>query len=377
MKRRQFLHAAGMVTASLGAALAGTGASRAQTAAEGAPGKAEPKPVVWRLVSDFPEALDTPRAGVEALANTLTAITDGAFTVNAASQPQKTQKQPASALDAVREGKAEIAYTSTAFYADRDPVFGVGGGMPFGPNARQFSAWLLDRGGLDLLNDAYRSHGVLALPGGNTGAITGGWFKQEIAGVEGLAGKRVGVTGTGAALLARFGALPQPIPPQDLAAALTAGRIDIAQWTGPHDDERLGLNKGAPFYYYPGWQGGLQFSFIIARDAWDALSAPHRAALTAAAARAHDTVQARYDALNAAAIRRLVALGTKLRPTPQAMMSQLYTANQALTAEIADTNPAFRTLSDSVKIFSTEAYLWWQVAEYTYDNFMIRVRAQD
>lgn len=380
MKRRQFLHAAGIATAGLSAPLGASLVARAQTTGAAPPDPprrdAAVKPVVWRLASDFPGALDTPRAGVETLAATLADITEGAFTVEVPQPPAKAPKQHAPALDAVRESNAEIAYTSTALYADRDPVFGIGGGLPFGPNARQLGAWLLHRGGLDLLNDSYRRHGVLALGGGNTGALTGGWFRSEIGGAHDFAGRRVAAIGLGGALLARFGALPQALFPHDLAAALAEQRIDIAQWTGPHEDERLGLHRSAPFYYYPGWQGGVQFSFLVRLEAWEALPGRHKAALIAAAARAHDVVQARYDALNAAAIRRLVATGTKLRPTPQSVLTQLHGATEALAGEIATDNAAFRAIYDSIRVFSAEAYLWWQVAEYTYDNFMIRVRAQ-
>lgn len=372
MKRRQFLHAAGLATAGLGGSLAAHAQSSQPT-----PPKREPdKPVVWRLASDFPTQLDTPRAGIDLLAATLADVSDGAFTIDLPPVGGKTPAQPVSALDAVREGNAEIAYTSTALYADRDPVFGIGGGLPFGPNSRQMNAWLLQRGGLDMLNDSYRQHGVKALAGGNTGALTGGWFKTEITSVQDFAGRRVGVIGLGGALLARFGALPQILFPQQIPTALAESRIDIAQWTGPHEDERLGLNRSAPFYYYPGWQGGIEFSFLVGLDAWNALPQRHRAALEAAAARARETVQARYDALNAAAIRRLVAAGTKLQPMPQSILTQLHAATEMMAGEIATGNAAFRAIYDSVRIFSAEAYLWWQVAEYTYDNFMIRARAQ-
>jgi TRAP-type mannitol/chloroaromatic compound transport system substrate-binding protein len=29
---------------------------------------------------------------------------------------------------------------------------------------------------------------------------------------------------------------------------------------------------------------------------------------------------------------------------------------------------------DSIQTFRNDEYLWWQVAEYTYDTFMIRTR---
>ena len=39
-------------------------------------------------------------------------------------------------------------------------------------------------------------------------------------------------------------------------------------------------------------------------------------------------------------------------------------------------NADFKTIFDSVKAFRNEGYLWNQVAEYTYDTFMIRNRTK-
>jgi len=39
-------------------------------------------------------------------------------------------------------------------------------------------------------------------------------------------------------------------------------------------------------------------------------------------------------------------------------------------------NPDFKKIYDSVRAFRNEEYLWFQVAEYAYDTFMIRSRAK-
>ncbi|MFC0217919.1 TRAP-type mannitol/chloroaromatic compound transport system substrate-binding protein [Pseudochelatococcus lubricantis] len=364
MKRRQFLRVGGLAAAA--------GAVAPALASAQTPDAKADTPVIWQLASDFPDALDIPRSGVETLASALADITDGAFRI----EPARDDKRKTPALDAAREGRVQIAYTTTALYVERDPVFAIGAGLPFGPNARQFNAWLLHQHGLDLLNDSYRPHGLRVLPGGNTGALTGGWFTKEIGSVADFAGLRVSVPGLGGPMLARFGALPQTLFPTDLAAAFQQSRLDVALWSGPHDDERLRLHKSAPFYYYPGWQGASQLSFLVNADAWNALAKPHQAALTAAAARTHDMVQAAYDARNSPAIKRLVAGGAKLKPMPQTVLTELLKATDSLAENLGASNAAFRTLYDSVRLFRTDTYLWWQVAEYTYDNFMIRARAQ-
>ncbi len=44
--------------------------------------------------------------------------------------------------------------------------------------------------------------------------------------------------------------------------------------------------------------------------------------------------------------------------------------------EVAEDNADFKKVWDVMLAFRNDQYLWWQVAEYTYDNFMIRSRTR-
>ena len=39
-------------------------------------------------------------------------------------------------------------------------------------------------------------------------------------------------------------------------------------------------------------------------------------------------------------------------------------------------NPDFKKVIDAMQAYRSDEYLWWQVAEYTYDSFMIRSRTR-
>ena len=47
-----------------------------------------------------------------------------------------------------------------------------------------------------------------------------------------------------------------------------------------------------------------------------------------------------------------------------------------MNAETSATNPDYKKVLDSMQAFRNDEYLWWQVAEYTYDSFMIRSRTR-
>jgi TRAP-type mannitol/chloroaromatic compound transport system substrate-binding protein len=51
-------------------------------------------------------------------------------------------------------------------------------------------------------------------------------------------------------------------------------------------------------------------------------------------------------------------------------------ASAETVAETAAANEDFRRIHDSINTFRRDQYLWWQVAEYSYDTFMIRSRTR-
>ena len=95
-----------------------------------------------------------------------------------------------------------------------------------------------------------------------------------------------------------------------------------------------------------------------------------------AAAYANTEVTAKYDARNPGALRKLLAGGTELKPFSQPIMEACLKASNEVNAETAATNADFKRALASMQAFRNEEYLWWQVAEYSYDTFMIRSRAR-
>src|SRR2546429_174859 len=181
-------------------------------------------------------------------------------------------------------------------------------------SAPALRAWLAYGGGLDLLNELYRPYNVYGVPFGNTTAQMGGWFRKEIKTAEDLRGLKFRVGGVAGLVLTRLGVVPQQIPPGDIYPALEKGTIDAAEWIGPYDDEKLGFLKVAPYYYYPGWWEGCANGFLYINSAKRAeLPKLYQNMVTVAAAQVAADLTAKYDARNAAAIKRLVAAGARPR----------------------------------------------------------------
>ena len=185
------------------------------------------------------------------------------------------------------------------------------------------------------------------------------------------------IGGFAGTVLAKLGVVAQQIAGGDIYPALEKGTIDGAEWVGPYDDEKLGFQKIAPYYYYPGWwegQGTIHFFFNL--DKWNALTPTYQSILRSAASRSSEWMIARYDAANPPALRRLLAGGTQLRAFSPAIMDACLKAALEVYAEVSAKNANFKKVWDSMLGFRNDQYLWWQVAEYSYDSYLIRNRTR-
>lgn len=360
MERRRFLKQAGAGIAA-GAALTPT--ARA----------AELPALKWRCASAFPKSLDTVYGGAETIARRVAEATGGRFQIQVFAAGEIVPGP--SVLDAVREATVEMGHAASYYFTGKDLAFAFDTCLPFGLNSRQQTAWMFEGGGLQLLRQFYADYKVVNIPSGNTGSQMGGWFRKEIKSVADLKGLKFRIAGIAGLILARLGVVPQQISGADIYPALEKGAIDAAEFVGPYDDQKLGFNRVAKYYYYPGWwEGSAQVSTYINARLWASLPREYQAILEDACAYAHAEMQAKYDARNPAALKQLVGGGTQLRPFPNDVMAACYKAAHELYEETAAANPAFRRIYEPWKKFREEQLQWFAVAENRYDNFMQSAR---
>jgi TRAP-type mannitol/chloroaromatic compound transport system substrate-binding protein len=362
MKRRDFIKSAGLGVAAAGVA---------------APAIAQSMPELkWRLTSSFPKSLDTLYGGAQVFVKAVAEASDNKFQI----QPFAAGEIiPAlQALDAATSATVEIAQSASYYFTGKDPAFAWGTAVPFGLNSRMQNAWVNHGGGEQLLNDFYKKFNVYGLVAGQTNCQMGGWFRKEIKEPADLSGLKFRIASSVAGqLLAKLGVVPQQIAGGDIYPALEKGTIDAAEWVGPYDDEKLGFQKIAQYYYYPGWwEGGAMLHMFFNLDKWNSLTPAYQAIVRAACAQANTWVQSKYDAVNPAALKRLVASGAQLRPFSPSILDACYKAAVDTYAEVSASNADFKTLHDSVMAFRGDQYLWWQIAEYSYDTYMIKARAR-
>ena len=270
----------------------------------------------WRLASSFPKSLDTIFGAADAFAKKVGEMTGGKFVITTHAGGEL---MPAfGVLDGVSNGTVEMAHTAPYYFFGKDPTFALDCAIPFGLNSRQMTAWMYEGNGLKLTREFYAKVGIVNFPMGNTGAQMGGWYRKEIKSVADLKGLKFRVGGFGGKVLERLGTVPQNIPGGEIYQALEKGTIDAAEWIGPYDDQKLGFNKVAPFYYYPGWwEGGPQLSLYVNQKAYDGLSSEYKTISGMCGRYAHTDMQAKYDMRNPGALKTAGGAGHQGAAVPE------------------------------------------------------------
>ena len=357
MQRRSFVQAA-----AAGAALSAPAIVRAQPQ------------IRWRVASSWPKTLDTIYGGAETVARRVRAATNGKFEITVYGPGELV---PAlQVADAVQNGTVECAHTASVFFFGKDPTFALDGQIPFGMTSRQMTAWMYSGGGLQLLREFYRDYDIVNFACGNTGTQMGGWFRKEIKSLEDIKGLKFRIGGFGGVVLQRIGAVPQSIPGGEIYTALEKGSIDAAEFVGPYDDEKLGFWKIAKTYHYPSyWDPCGQITMYANAKAWEALPKEYQQVFEMACSDAHVEMQAKYDARNPDALRRLVAGGVQVKPFPRDVATAAWKTTNELYAELSSKNEKWRKIYSHFAKFRDDQILWSRFSEGSYENLMLGMRS--
>ena len=344
-------------------------------AAGSAPAIAQSLPEVrWRMASSFPKALDTLYGAAEFISRRVGEITGGRFRITPSAAGEIVPGLQV--LDAVQQGSIESAQTAMYYFFGKNPAFAFGTCLPFGPNYRQQNAWWYHGGGEQMYNDFLKAYGCVAIAYGNTGTQMGGWFRKEIKSMDDMRGLKFRVGGVAGVILQRLGVVPQQIAGGDIYPALEKGTIDAAEWVGPHDDEKLGFNKVARYYYAPGWwEGNSMGHMIVAQKAWDSIPKEYQMAFTAACGESNAMTMAKYDSLNPIALKKLVGSGTQLRVFPKAVLDECRKAALDHDAEWSGKFPGLKILYEPYNKFHQDQIQWFRVAEDSYDTYVMRANS--
>jgi TRAP-type mannitol/chloroaromatic compound transport system substrate-binding protein len=323
--------------------------------------------VRWRMATSWPHSLDTIFGGAETISRRVREMSAGRFLIQPFAAGELVPGLEV--LEAVQNGSVECGHTASYYYLGKNPALAFGTAVPFGLTAQQQNAWLYAGGGLEAIDRLYSDFGVRSFPAGNTGAQMGGWFKRPLEGLASLQGLKMRIPGLGGKVMAALGVNVQVLPGGEIFLALDRGAIDAAEWTGPYDDEKLGLNKAARYYYYPGWwEPGPTLTALVNLQAWRRLPSEYQAMFAAASQEANGLMLSRYDALNATVLQRLIKGGTQLKFYGEPILQAAREATDQILADSAK-DATFKRVYEQWRIFRQDVFAWNRVNEFSYARF--------
>ncbi|ERT08947.1 bacterial extracellular solute-binding, 7 family protein [Lyngbya aestuarii BL J] len=364
MKRRHLLN-----SITTGGATTATLAALTHPTSVAVEAQSQPQ-IRWKMTTSWPTSLDTLYGAAQTVARRVSEMTDGRFTIQVFAAGEIVPGLQV--LDAVQQGTVECGHSASYYYIGKNPALAFGTAVPFGLNAQQQNAWLYKGGGNEALNQIYADFNTIAFPAGNTGVQMGGWFKREINTVADLQGLKMRIPGLGGEVLSRLGVNVQVLPGGEIFLALERGAIDAAEFAGPYDDERLGLNNAAKFYYYPGWwEAGPSLHLLVNLMAWKKLPKVYQEILKTSAIEANMECLAKYEAQNPKALNLLIKNGAELRTFSPEILEAAQKISVELFQDKSAESQSFQQTYQPWKKFRDAVFTWNAVGELAYNNWVI------
>ena len=325
--------------------------------------------VQWQMATSWPENLNIRFDIVQQLCIRVGELTQGNFAITAF--PSGGIAPPEQIFDTVQQGGVECGHSVAAYYIDKARAFTFATGMPFGLNPNQHLAWLHGAGGQELLRTLYADFGLINFQAGSSGNQMGGWFRNKVNSLEDMKGLKMRMPGLGAEVVKRMGLEVRNLPANEILLGLERGDIDAAEWNSPYDDEKLGLNKYARYYYYPGWHDpGSTYELIVNRDAYDRLPEDYRKALEVAAFEAQVAMLSQFNSANQEALQRLISSGVELLPYSEEILQEARKITSDLYTEYASQDSTFRAIYNSWNAFRKGIHRWNGINERSFANLV-------
>ena len=263
-------------------------------------------------------------------------------------------------FDSISKGALDAAWTTPGYSVGKIPALSFFTAVPFGPGFGEMMAWQWFGGGLDIKNDLYAPHNLIALPNLAIGPETSGWFKKEIKSVEELKGMKMRFFGLGAKVMQKMGVSTQLLAGGDIYPALEKGVIDATEFSMPAMDISYGFYQIAKYNYFPGWHQQTSISeLMMNKKAFEGLSDQHRRIIEVALGHQVAWTYAESEANNFVAMREMADKhGVIIKRWPDSTLALFEQAWVDVVKEESAKDPVFKRVAESYYAFRAKYKIW-------------------
>lgn len=273
-------------------------------------------------------------------------------------------------FDAVAAGTVEANVANSYFWSGKTFAAQYFTTVPFGMSFLGHMAWLYHGDGLKLWAEVYEPLGVVPLPINNTGLQMTGWFRKPVESVNDLKGLRMRIPGLAAQVYGQLGVDARVLPGGEIFPALERGVIDAAEFVGPYQDRRMGLQNAAKFYHTTGWhEPATTGELVISKAAWDKLPEDLKEIVKVAAQACVTESVTWSEAANGEALVDLVEnKGVTAKPYPKEVIDRLREVTKDTLASEAAKNPQVKKVHDSYMAFKAKHDRWADISEGAWNS---------
>ena len=270
---------------------------------------------------------------------------------------------PSEVLESVSKGRVDSGYSAAGFWAGKIPASPLFTSIPFGPEAPEYLAWMLEGNGHKLYQEMYDQAGynVKVFPVGIVAPETSGWFAEEINSPEQLDGLKMRFFGLGGQVMQKLGVAVTQIPGAEIFPALEKGAIDATEFSMPWLDQKLGFYKLVNYNYFPGWhQQATITELLINKDVWAELSDAEKGLIEVCTRATLTWSLATGEAKQGKVIKENIdEHGVKVRYWSEDMLELFKTTWQEKVLPEQLQDPFFKKVWDDLSAFR-ENYEYWQ-----------------
>ncbi len=324
--------------------------------------------VTWKIAESWSEEDSLFNDSVQRMIANVALFSGGEFIIQPV--PTYEHQQPEKIFEMVRDNQFEMGHGASYFWKDRDVNALFFTTLPMGMVSIEQYGWFYHDEGMELMQRAFKKHGMLAFPAGNTGNQMGGWFKKKIETVEDFKGLKMYIPGLAGDVMKALGAEVITIPDNELYDAFKDNKLDAVEWVGPSMDLAMNFHELA-VYYYTGWhEPSTELQFLVNDKAFNELPKKYQDILVKAMRlAAYDMyIEAYHESSKNLRIMKAVIPNLSLRAFPRGVYRALVEESERqvndiakrgdqLTQRIINSRRKYRQLSRVWTRFSDQAFL--------------------
>ena len=176
--------------------------------------------------------------------------------------------------EAVQDGLVDMAQTTPIFRGVADPVDAIVASFPTGLGVDSYLPWLYQAGGEELWREHRRERmGLEALVTGLGPTELFAHSNTPVRNAEDLQGLRFRALGNWGAILSEFyGVTPTVVAGSEIYGMLERGGLDLAEFSTPNENFKVGLQEVARYIVYPGIHApAWAFETVMLPETWASL----------------------------------------------------------------------------------------------------------